>query len=617
MRRTDRTDRRLLRALGAVLAPLVAAGCVSMPSDGAPERVGTPATAAPENLQVRVYPAPPHPGDDPEKLLTGFLDAANADEATYATAKQYLTAAALRKWQPETQVVVLGSQARYTVSLAAGSDRAEVQVQGGQIAELDRHRTYRPTPGTSSNQTSPYDKRFKLVRETEGKNKGEWRIDDLPDGLITDQTEFKNGYRAVHRYFPTRTDPSVDPGPQAVLVPDPIYVRRRVDPLTAAAQALADGPSPWLAKGVRTAFGEQVAIVGAVTVNDSNAATVKVDVPDLGAEPGRCGEMAAQLFHTLSDVQGKRLTLLTLNGQKGTCQAVGDTVLRAPGALAGGVFGTRQYYLDQAKGQLMQTADSDGRGTPVPGELGAENGSLRPSGFAVRRDGVAAAAIGADGHELFLVDLAANSTKGERVHRSGGVLSSPSWDGWNNLWLVDPAADSGVVMVRGRTVVPVHVGGLGGGKVQSLRVSSDGARIALVVNEGGRTTLRLGMVLHTGSQTSPGAEVVGLRAVASVLSEVVSVAWADTDQLLVLGKEQDKLQQLHYFGTDGSVSADVPLQGGDSMTSVSATEARNTGSKELLPPVLATSADQVYRLSGSQWVELASGLKGRQFSYPG
>ncbi|MFI5533552.1 LpqB family beta-propeller domain-containing protein [Kitasatospora sp. NPDC051853] len=612
MRRTDRTDRRLLRAFGAALAPLMAAGCVSMPSDGSPERVGSPATAAPENLQVRVYPAPPHPGDNPEKLLTGFLDAANADEPNYATATQYLTAAAVRKWQPEAQVVVLGSQARYTVSLAGGSDRAEVQVQGSQIAEVDRHRTYKPNPDPG------YKAWFKLVRETEGKNKGEWRIDDLPNGLITDQTEFKNGYRAVHRYFPTKPDDSADQARQPVLVPDPIYVRRRVDPLTAAAKALVDGPSAWLSQGVRTAFGEQVEIEGAVTVNDSNAATVKVNVADLGAEMGRCGEMAAQLFHTLSDVQGKRLVQLTLAGHKGSCQTGSETVLRAPGALAGGVFGTRQYYLDRAKGQLMQTADTDGRGTPVPGPLGEQNNPLRPSAFAVRRDGVAAAVVGADGHDLYVVDLAQGSTRGESVHRSGSTLASPSWDGWNNLWLVDPAAPSGMVMVRGRTPVPVQVGGLGSGKVQSLRISSDGTRIALVVKDGGKTALRLGLVLHTGTPARPGVEVVvDLRPVASVLSEVVSVAWADTDQLLVLGKEPDKLQQLHYFGTDGSVSADVPLQGGDSMTSVSATEARNTGSKELLPPVLATSAEQVYRLSGSQWVELAPDLKGGQFSYPG
>ncbi|WP_345706129.1 hypothetical protein [Kitasatospora paranensis] len=126
------------------------------------------------------------------------------------------------------------------------------------MAELDEARSYRVSADPS------YQQKFTFVKQTEGADKGEWRIDRLPDGLIVDQTNFKNAYRAVHRYFFASSDPSAEgaAAAAAVMVPDPIYLRRRTDPLTAAAKALVAGPSRWLAPAVHTAF-DGVRIEGA------------------------------------------------------------------------------------------------------------------------------------------------------------------------------------------------------------------------------------------------------------------------------------------------------------------------------------------------------------------
>ncbi|MFJ8044966.1 LpqB family beta-propeller domain-containing protein [Kitasatospora sp. NPDC096147] len=627
MRRTDRADRRVARGFAALLVPLLAAGCVAMPSDGSPERVREPDPDASENLQVRVYAMPPHPGDDPKALLSAFLDAANADDQNYSTALEYLTPAAVKRWKPEERVVVLDTLPRPATvagnsNMAEESGTVEVEIRGTKTAELDRGRTY------TASQVTSYTSTFRLVRQAEGPNKGEWRIDDLPAGLITDQARFKNSYRSVHRYFPTLADPSVDPADPAnrpVLVPDPIYLRTRLDPLTAAAKALLAGPSRWLEPGVRTAFDRSMELDGPVTVTEGQAGTVRVKGLDFNVQDSRCQEMVTQLYYTLAEVQGKqRLRSLTLNGDRGGCSTSGGSdVFLAPGQLAGGEAGTRQYYLDakdSKSGPLMVASGLGSKGTSVPGELGIKERALRPDAFAVRRDTAEAAVITSDSRDLFLVPLTEEGVRGPTVHQSaGGRLVSPSWDGRNNLWLVEvpPQGAPRVLMVRDRKLVQVRLGELGGGQVQQLKVSSDGSRIALVVQQDGRRKLRLGIVRHGGTRQAPEVEVVGLtdREVAPALSDVVSVAWADTDQLLVLGKELDKLQQLHYFGTDGSVSADVPLQGGDSMLAVSATEARGDG--KVPPAVLATSRDQIYRLSGSQWVELAPGLKDSQFSYPG
>lgn len=617
MRRTSsrRTDRRAGAAWAAlaVLTSVLASGCVAMPGDGAPEAVDIPQGAGAENLQVRVFPVEPHPGADPLALLAGFLDASNADEANYSTALKYLTADARKRWHPEAGVVVLSSTPRRTQP--GGNDEGtDISVAGSEVAELDAKHSYRAVSDV------PYQRSFTFVKETEGRDKGEWRIDNLPDGLIVDLTNFKNGYRPVHRYFYSAVDRSAADSQAPVLVPDPIYLRRRIDPLTAAAQALADGPSDWLKGAVESAF-NGVQVVGSVSMSDSQVAAVKVSVADFVNQPQLCRRMAGQLYYTLADQQPKRqLDRLDLSGAKGSCSVdAAQTSQIAPAVLAGGGTGSQQYYL-QDNGQLMQT-QGEAEGKPVPGALGQPSTS-KPAAVAVRRDGNAAAVVSSDRKSLYVAGFGEGSRIGDPLitahpGQPEPQLASPSWDGRQNLWLVDgnPVAPR-VLMVRGRTVVAAQVDGLGDRTVKELKVSSDGARVALLLGGGsGAPTLMLGLVGHSGTAENPQVTITGLRPLAPQLSEIVSFSWADTDQLLVLGKEPNKLQQLHYVSTDGSQSSDTPQQVGDLMTSVSATESLTGG--DLAPPVLGVSSNhQIYRLLGGQWRELGAKRNGTFFSYP-
>ncbi|WP_405013086.1 LpqB family beta-propeller domain-containing protein [Kitasatospora sp. NBC_01539] len=609
-----RADLRSARAGCAALAVLLAAGCAAMPADGPPERVGLPPGPGAENLQVRVFPVPPHKGEDPRDLLAGFLAASNADEAKdYETALKYLTADAGKRWNPQAGVAVLATTPHRDETVASPEAKT-ITVSGTKVAELDEGDSYRVVSDAS------YQQQFTFVKETDGPDKGEWRIDRLPDGLIIDQTNFKNGYRAVHRYFYAASDPSAAGESLSVMVPDPIYLRRRTDPLTAAARALAAGPSGWLAPAVYSAF-DGVHIQDAVTVGDDRTATVRVDVPDFAGRQTNCTQMATQLFHTLADQQGKaQIDRVDLAGEKGGCSvSATQAAASAPGHLVG-TSGAEQYYR-LADGQLL-TVQGDGPGRAVPGPLGGQT-QPKAGAVAVRRDGAGAAAVSADGAALYVTGFQESDKLGEplltsHVPKPGQGLASPSWDGRQNLWVVDrdPAAGN-VYMVRGRTVVKVQVDGLGGRTVQDVRVSSDGTRVAVVLQDAdGARSLRIGLILHEGTASAPRARITELRAVAPLLTDVASVSWADTDQLLVLGKEQGKLQLLHYVGTDGSQSSDSPLQGGESMTSVSASESR-TG--ETVPPVLALSSDhRIFRLQGNQWREVAlQGQQAASFDYPG
>ncbi|MFI6446068.1 LpqB family beta-propeller domain-containing protein [Kitasatospora sp. NPDC050543] len=618
MRRTSRTtDPRRAGLAGAVLASLLAGGCAAMPDSGPVSKVEFSEGAADKNLQVRVFPVGPNKDEDPVRLLAGFLDASIADEEGYGTARKYLTAEAGSRWNPEAGMVVLAADPVMPggQSLKEGDTAARLSVSGTLVARLDAKHSYSFAEGAQELD-------FTFVKEN-----GEWRIDRLPDGLIINQTNFRNSYRQVDRYFFALADPSV-PTAREVLVADPIYLRRRIDPLTSAAKALVAGPSDWLTPVVGTAFGG--ASVQKVSVDDSRTARVEIGGPELADRPALCQRMAAQLFYTLSDQGTGQIERLELKSPRGGCSANRSLSQQvAPGSLVGAA-GARQYYQRADTGQLM-TAGDQGDGTPVPGELGKTPPAGRPpfGAIAVRRDGNRAAAVAGDGRQLFTVGLGENDRVGDPVLTSTGhggpaeSLASPSWDGRGDLWVVDrdPQAPK-VLMVRDKAVVPARVDGLDGRTVQSLKVSSDGSRVALVLRDAGgtRTSLALGLILHGGTAAAPTARISGLRMAAPLLTEVASVSWADTDRLLVLGKEKDRLQQLHYINTDGSPGTDTPLQGGEGMASVAASESREF---DTVPPVLAVQVQaqgtesKIYRLTGSQWREVVLPYKASSFSYPG
>ncbi|MFC9326222.1 LpqB family beta-propeller domain-containing protein [Kitasatospora sp. NPDC057015] len=617
MRRTStrRADPRRSAVAGAVLASLLLGGCAAMPDSGPVSKVEFSQGAADKNLQVRVFPVAPYKGEEPRGLLAGFLDASIADEENYDTARKYLTEAAGARWNAAAGIVVLATDPTVSGSpeLREGDTSASLTASGTQVARIDDRHSYRYADGETKLD-------FSFVKEN-----GEWRIDRLPDGLLVNQTNFRNSYRQFSRFFYTAADPSL-PSAREVLIADPIYLRRRIDPLATAAKALATGPSEWLAPVVTTTL--DGVTVQQVAVDDSKVARVEIAGVDLAGRPQLCQRMAAQFFFTLAD-QGKgqidRLELRSGTGACSTSRSLAEQV--APGSLAGGSTATRQYYQRHDTGQLMAAADQ-GEGTAVPGELGkapAPGGRTPLGTVAVRRDGQRAAAVSGDGQQLYTVNVTEGSALGQAVLTSAGHpakpedgLASPSWDGRGDLWVVDRTAPAPRVhMIRDGKAVVVPVDDLGGRTVQSLKVSSDGARVALVLkDETGARTLALALVVHSGAPGTQQARISGLRTVAPLLAEVASVSWADTDQLLVLGKEKDRLQQLYYISTDGSQSADAPLQGGEGMATVAASEGRENGG---VPPVLAvqTTESKIYRLIGNQWRELVLPYTASSFIYPG
>ncbi|GAB2708181.1 LpqB family beta-propeller domain-containing protein [Kitasatospora kifunensis] len=609
------------------LTVLLAAGCATMPDSGEPQAVNPPPSSD-QGVQVRVIPVPPRDGLSPREVLQNFLDASISDERDYQTARQYLTPEAVKKWQPDSGAVVLSDTTPHQAPGDGDPDHATVTLNSHQVASLDAKHTYQP-------KDDQFGATFTLINvakdaDKDGKDaaaKAQWRITDLPNALILNQTNFHNAYQQVDRYFFSLPDPSGSGGDQSVLVPDPIFVRRRIDPASAAVAALAQGPSDWLRPAVRSAF-DGTEPAATVNTDDPSKPKLQVNGVDCVTSERQCQQMAAQLYFTLASLSGtgalEKVTLTAKHGNVEFSSATAKTSPWAPGALADTPGADGQSYARKADTGQLERPDS---GATVPGVLGASTRptALTPVGghvlgpFAVRRDSKAAAVVSEDGKALYVANLDDSAkqlgTPLLTSHAAQG-LTSPSWDGLGGLWVVDrDPANPQVWLLRGqnRTAVPVDLPT--GSTVDTIRLSSDGTRAAVLLRNGttGAHTLALGLVLR-GSGGPSAVSIVGVRAIAPQLSDVTSVSWVAPDQLLALGKEIDSVPQLHYVPTDGSPGADNALQSVDGMTVVAASEDHSDA-------VLADSKDQdhtIYSLSGAgqpQWKIF--GKDGVLPAYPG
>ncbi|MGY1456897.1 LpqB family beta-propeller domain-containing protein [Streptomyces sp. SS8] len=613
--RSSRTRRGYVAALGALV--LLLAGCASMPSEGEVRKVD-PLSRADTDSQARVFGMSPRKGADPWQIVRGFLEATTSDEPGFATAREYLTGRAARGWDPFARTTVLDVAPTVFASGRSSTDEEDgttVEVTGPTVALVDSEHAYQPSEGT-------YREVFHLVRVG-----GEWRIDQLADGLVVAEADFERNYESVNTYHYADLGPdtgAVTRG-EDVLVADPVYVRERIDPLTEAVEALLDGPTGWLAPVVGSAFpeGTRLAAGTRLSPNDSGTLTVPLVVRDgkgrerpLGVGSAQCDRMAAQVLHTVGGQVSARTSRVRLTRGEGgaeLCSLTGDEAeAYAPGRLGG--VGGGQYFVDDRDRLAVVLGDSD-RTAPVGGPFGA--GLTRMSAVSVSRDEKRGAGVSLDGRSLFVAPLAADTGLGDPVVTSGAQrerdgLTAPSWDGLGDLWVADRDSDGPrLLWLRGgqEEAREVEVAGLGRGRIEALRVSSDGVRMALLVSDGDRTTLRLGRIEREESEDGePMATVEGLRPIAPRMEEVLDASWAGDSRLVVVGRESKGVQQLRYTATDGSSAGPSTLPGLNGVTGVAASE---NGDR----PLLADTGEGIARLDRAEW-ELVTD-KGSMPVYPG
>lgn len=594
----------------AVLAvgSLLLAGCASIPDSGDVEPVKA---SQQDDSQVRVYAVPPSSNASPSEIVDGFLEAMTSDDPNFDMARKYLTRGTARQWRPEDGTTVLREapdRGQPAQPVTAGTTGVSYPLLGTEIATVDAAHVYHPM------QPAKYRAPLHLVQEKSGGHK-EWRIDGLPKGLVLGNSDFQRNYRSVDKYyFASDRD---------WLVADPVFIRQRIDPttrmdpVTQAVNVLLQGPTQWLGPVVKTAFPRGTQLrkgTRSLEFDDRDALKVPLNARARTATAPQCKQMAAQLYFTVRDLTSTPVDQVELeSGGSSLCTIDGDEA----GAYA--PSGTQSdsgaaYYLD-ASGRLARLKGRKDD-VPVPGPFG--DGAAKLGSVAVALDQGRAAGVTQDGRSLYVASIAGSADLRDPLVTSHGQstadrLSAPSWDGTGDLWIADrdPQARRLLRIQNGAgTPQEVPVEGLDGRRIEGLRVSADGVRMALLLKQGSGTSLVIGRIEEHGSGAHATAAVVALKAVAPQMQTVTAVSWAGPSRLVIVGQQPGGVQQVLFIQADGSTTDASVLPGLNQVTAIAAGNDDNQ-------PIVAVSDDAgIVRLpSGGNWQALVK--DGSSPVYPG
>ncbi|ROQ71806.1 Lipoprotein LpqB precursor [Streptomyces sp. ADI92-24] len=619
---TDRHQGGLGRAAGLTVllgcGALLLTACGSMPVTGDVKAVDA---SQPGDSQVQVYAVAPRDGATPNEVVDGFLESMTSDDSDFRTTRKYLTQEASKAWKPGALTTVLAKAPNRSDRPSHEGDRSTTEVtytlSGEKVATVDEQNAYQPLAQTD------YARTLHLVRQN-GPDGKEWRIDIVPDGLVLGQSDFKRLYRSVNKfYFATGRSEA-----QSTLVADPVYIRNRTDPVTGtdtvtqAVRSLLRGPTDWLRPVVESRFPAGTGLrkdVISLTPDDRNVLKVPLNKKADGAGQRSCRMMASQVLFTLRDLTSARVEQVELQRSDGSplCVLGSDQAEEyAPDGSSGGP--DSQYFVD-AKGHVQRIPGStrgSGEPEPVAGPFGA--GPARVSEVGVARDEQLAAALSQHHDALYVASI----TEGGQLpapavtSKAGGSedrLTAPSWDGRGDLWVADRDLDNPrLLRLAGGAGKPqeVTVPSLNGSRIEGLRLSSDGVRIALLLKSDGHTTLRIGRIERQGPQDKERVSVVDLRQAAPQLADVTAMSWSGGSRLVVVGKEQGGVQQVRYVQADGSTPASGVLPGVNQVRAIAAAD------DEQLPLMADTQGDGIVKLlPGDNWQTVLK--EGSALVYPG
>ncbi len=554
-------------------ATMLLTGCGSQPASltaqvptTGPIQQGAQVNLDRKDQFIRVIARSPRDGITPTQIVQGFLDASASFDGDHAVAREYLTGSANSRWRPGLQVSVYDGAAVVTSS---GSSVTLTASQTGRIDEIGRYVVASPGQDVRGS--------FQLVRDGT-----QWRIDRLPQGLLLSASDVDRAYRSFAVYF---FNPSF-----SALVPD-----ARMIPVLGPGQGttlvryLLDGPNDWLAPAVRTGFPDGVGLNIESVPIDGGVARVDLKSSVLLADDGTREALSQQLVWTLGQLSDVTSVEITAGGKQlvvpgvSSPQPVDAWPKVNPDALPDNSSG----YVARSRSVVRLGTATD---RAVPGDAGS--GAVSFLRFAVDRLSTAVAGIDADG-TLWRGAIAQDApllalTRGE-------ALAAPVFDADGNIWVVNALTGLTRVDRIGRRA-EVDVAGLPAESSLLAAVPSrDGTRCALIVQQGVRTALYVGVIVRS-NVGAPMAIADPIR-VETRLTEAISVGWAGANSLLVIGS--DGAESLQVF--------DLSLARG-SIVGIGAPEAPvMVATAPGLPALVGAADGWIYEYVGSNWRKRTSG----------
>lgn len=462
----------LLAALAmAVVVLLALAGCASIPTRGP---VGKSSPLAPRNNSVNIIyqQFKPVVGASPESIIRGFIDSGTGFADDFQVAREYLTPGLAQSWAADKRTLVY----KNSFSVVPGTERDTFLVKFDVVSQVDSMGVLTPAPPNTNETIS-----MKLAQVD-----GQWRIAEIPDGVILFESTFQTLFSAVSLYF---YDPTFTYG-----VPDVRWLAGRTSrTATAIVQAMLGGPAPYLSGAVRSAFPTGISLErDSVPVNNGLAKVGLTARPLLDTNVRQRRQMHAQLLvtlqkslNTVSDVQFLADDREVDMG--GSADVVPDMVIDNPAP---------PFQVALARNELLSYDGTKVSAIPQMASI-AEFSPMAP---AVSYSGRNFAFLDGSGGNLYTISAGQPAA----IAASGRSLTPPSFA--PNGWVWTSAGDgSGTVFAvntndGGPKIAPVvlSVPWLVGRNVKSLRVSRDGTRALIISEANGQTKTQITGIFKAG-----------------------------------------------------------------------------------------------------------------------
>jgi hypothetical protein len=582
----------IIAALAALLAGPLAA-CSGVPQSSAPKvvrSIGGESTAPPAPV-----PAAPPSGADPRTIVNQFLANNVSADVRHTAARQYLTADAQKRWQDTSATVVDEIRASNP-----DPQTGDVVVNARRIGSVAPDGTYTPTlRDPASPDADEVRFAFGMARPD-----GQWRIDQLPNGLVIAQADFEASYSQFPLYFFDSTE--------QVLVADLRYTATTGQSLAAFLLAeLIGGPRGELSALVNELPDQPTTSNPSITLGS----VTDIDLVSVKQLPAATlSKLAIQLAFTLSSRPGDKPVQHTGIGELRLVESGVPVVVPSAGA----TFSTLDFPAFRPSGAVdpdvlfirdgaIASSASDGPADPLPGGEGLALTSVAQD----RGDEGALAAVGTGpaGDQLYLGADAQSLAPVAGV--AGARLTRPTWAAaWGEVWISDGArlwrvgSDGAAV----EAAVSARSGSVSGAVV-SLRMSRDGGRLALIYDMAGARALWIGAVVRSGAD----ARVEQLTQITPAIGRLDDVAWSDEGALVVAGQQDSGDYGIWTVRVDGSLLAQKTTAGlpppGDARPLTVTAAPRHFA--------WLSVADSLWELSGASWSAAMAGPAGSSASTPG
>ncbi|WP_291278658.1 LpqB family beta-propeller domain-containing protein [Galactobacter sp.] len=572
MRGTRRASRSRAALIAAMCFVLGLTACSSIPTSGP---VGTlkaedgRANADTPNYNVHG----PSGNENPQAIVSGFLEAGLDSEDNYSVAREYLTTDLAQTWDATAGVLVTNGETTFADADGA-QDSPNQRVTLAVERQIDAN-------GIRTDEQRETSLNFSLDEVD-----GQWRISDAPDGLVLDRANFSNIVAPVTLWFYADSD-------YTALVPDVRWMVRRQGRVASVVSALMSGPAPYLRGAVTSAFPNGARLSRtSVPVEDG---TATVDVPSsvvAAASEAQRGRMLQQLDSTLEQEEGVKDVDLTVNQSSVAPESMPNDV--PVGETDGELVGVADDQLIRFKdGEVEQIKGADGL------DQGLSGATMAPG-----QDAYAVLSS----HRSSLQVLDSGGTV--RTLVKGKQLADPSYDARSWVWTssADQPGKLQVSKASGKERVELEPDWLAGDRVTGVRVSADGSRLALVVEreEDGKSNLYL---LVAGIQRDDDGRPTGLAApldLGVTEADATEVVWEDEKSVVVYRADPEDRIQPQTSGLDLQHELWPP------MLRLAALTATPGASR---PAIAVNAAGTVYQRDDRNWREIGKGVQ--ELSYRG